>query len=82
MHGEAGLARQIGVSNANAAMVASMVQMADALALPVVAEFVERPALAERLKALGVPYAQGYLYHRPEEMTEAALQAALKPALP
>lgn len=74
--------RDMDTDHANAAMVASMVQMADALALPVVAEFVERPALAERLKALGVPYAQGYLYHRPEEMTEAALQAALKPALP
>lgn len=73
--------RDMDTDHANAAMVASMVQMAEALSLPVVAEFVERPVLAEQLRALGVAYAQGFVYHRPEEMTEAALKAAI-PTLP
>ena len=59
---------------ANATLVASMVQMAHALGLPVVAEFVERAAVVQRLQALGVEYAQGYHYHQPEELTEAALR--------
>lgn len=59
---------------ANATLVASMVQMAHALGLPVVAEFVERAAVVQRLQALGVAYAQGYYFHQPEELTEAALR--------
>jgi EAL domain-containing protein (putative c-di-GMP-specific phosphodiesterase class I) len=51
-----------------------MVQMAHALGLPVVAEFVERAAVVQRLQALGVAYAQGYYFHQPEELTEAALR--------
>jgi diguanylate cyclase (GGDEF)-like protein len=75
--------RDMDTDHANAAMVASMVQMADALSLPVVAEFVERQSLADQLRTLGVAYAQGFVFHRPEEMTEAALIAAsqVKPAL-
>jgi len=75
--------RDMDTDHANAAMVASMVQMAQALALPVVAEFVERQTLAEQLRELGVTYAQGFVFHRPEELTEAALlAAAATPALP
>lgn len=62
---------------ANAAMVASMVQMAQALGLPVVAEFVERGAVVQRLRELGVQYAQGYYFHQPEALSEASLRAAL-----
>lgn len=60
---------------ANAAMVSSMVSMAQALNLPVVAEFVETESVATALRALGVQYGQGYLFHRPQEMTEAGLLA-------
>jgi EAL domain-containing protein (putative c-di-GMP-specific phosphodiesterase class I) len=62
---------------ANATMVASMVQMAQALELPVVAEFVERGAVLTKLRELGVQYAQGYYFHQPEELTEASLRNAL-----
>ncbi len=62
---------------ANAAMVSSMVLMAGALNLPVVAEFVEREPVAEMLRKLGVQFGQGYLYHRPEELTESGLAAIL-----
>ncbi len=34
-----------------------------------VAEFVEQACILERLKAIGVDYAQGYLIHRPEPLT-------------
>lgn len=62
---------------ANAAMVASMVQMAQALGLPVIAEYVERQAIVTRLRELGVQYAQGYHFHQPEELTEDSLRAAI-----
>jgi diguanylate cyclase (GGDEF)-like protein/PAS domain S-box-containing protein len=41
-----------------------------------VAEFVERPAVLERLRAIGIDYAQGYLIHRPEPIN-GLLQAQL-----
>jgi EAL domain-containing protein (putative c-di-GMP-specific phosphodiesterase class I) len=62
---------------ANAAMVASMVQMAQALSLPVVAEYVERGAVVARLRELGVQYAQGYFFHQPELLSEDSLRAAI-----
>jgi EAL domain-containing protein (putative c-di-GMP-specific phosphodiesterase class I) len=65
--------RDMDSDTANAAMVASMVSMAQALKLPVVAEFVETEAVATALRALGVQFGQGYLFHRPQEMTETAL---------
>jgi diguanylate cyclase (GGDEF)-like protein len=65
---------------ANAAMVGSMVQMAQALRLPVVAEYVERASVAEQLRGMGVQYAQGYHFHEPEDMTADSLRAALSGA--
>jgi EAL domain-containing protein (putative c-di-GMP-specific phosphodiesterase class I) len=69
--------RDMDTDAANATMVASMVQMAQALELPVVAEFVERGAVLTKLRELGVQYAQGYYFHQPEELTEASLRNAL-----
>jgi diguanylate cyclase (GGDEF)-like protein len=69
--------RDMDADGANAALVGSMVQMANALGLPVVAEFVERASVAQRLRELGVQYAQGYHFHQPEELSEASLAAAL-----
>jgi diguanylate cyclase (GGDEF)-like protein len=69
--------RDMDTDSANATMVTSMVQMAQALSLPVVAEFVERAAVVERLRELGVQYAQGYHYHQPEALDAQSLRKAL-----
>jgi diguanylate cyclase (GGDEF)-like protein len=66
--------RDMDVDETHFAMVRSMVEMAGLLGKPVVAEFVEREAVAGQLRQLGVEWAQGYLYHRPEELTAQALQ--------
>ena len=64
-------------------MVRSMAEMARLLQKPVVAEFVETDAVAGQLAAMGVDWAQGYHYHRPEPLTTDALRAAVGlPALP
>lgn len=55
------------------AMVKSIVEVAKQLEKEIVAEFVETEDIANALRELGVGWAQGYLYHRPEELTEAAL---------
>ncbi len=68
--------RDMDHDEANATMVRSMVQMAQALGLPVVAEFVESARIAAALRDLGVQYAQGYHFHQPEGLSEAALRAA------
>ncbi len=58
------------------AMVRSMVEMARQLDKPVVAEFVESEPVARLLAELGVQWAQGYHFHRPEPLTAEALTAA------
>ncbi|MEK8026609.1 putative bifunctional diguanylate cyclase/phosphodiesterase [Pseudaquabacterium rugosum] len=57
-------------------LVRSMVEMARQLDKPVVAEFVESEPVARLLADLGVEWAQGYHFHRPEPLTVAALVAA------
>ncbi len=75
---DGGFVRDMDSDAANAAMVSSMVQMAQALNLPVVAEYVERPAVLARLQEMGVQYGQGYLFHQPEQLSAGALLAAIK----
>ena len=58
------------------AMVRSMVEMARQLDKPVVAEFVESEPVARLLAELGVQWAQGYHFHRPEPLTVEALAEA------
>jgi EAL domain-containing protein (putative c-di-GMP-specific phosphodiesterase class I) len=48
-----------------------LVLIAQQLKLETVAEFVETEEVATRLRALGVRYAQGYLYGKPRPLTEA-----------
>jgi EAL domain-containing protein (putative c-di-GMP-specific phosphodiesterase class I) len=50
------------------AIVGAIITMADALALEVVAEGVEREAQADSLRDLDCGLAQGYLFGRPIEM--------------
>jgi len=68
--------RDMDVDGVHGGMVRSMVEMARLLDKPVVAECVETAQVAERLVELGVDWAQGYYYHRPEPLTAAALAAA------
>lgn len=56
-------------------MVRSMAEMARLLDKPVVAECVETASVAAMLPALGIQWAQGFLYHRPEPLTVEALLA-------
>lgn len=44
------------------------------LGLKTVAEFVDHPAVLERLREIGVDFAQGYLLHRPAPIDELLLQ--------
>ena len=58
-------------------MVRSMAEMARLLKKPVVAECVETEAVATMLRELGIDWAQGFFYHRPEPLTPDALRACL-----
>ncbi|MEO8296548.1 MAG: EAL domain-containing protein [Burkholderiales bacterium] len=66
--------RDMDSDETHAAMVRSMCEMAQLLGKPVVAEFVETAAVAELLGELGVSWGQGYLFHRPELLSAAALR--------
>jgi diguanylate cyclase (GGDEF)-like protein/PAS domain S-box-containing protein len=63
----------------DAAAVRSFIDVAKVLGLKTVAEFVDRPALLERLRAMGIDYVQGFLLHTPEPIE--ALQAPARPPL-
>ena len=56
-------------------IVAGLVAMTDALGLDMLAEGVETADQAAVLRSLGVRYAQGYLYGRPQVAVEHALSA-------
>mgnify|MGYP000073366542 CR=1 FL=1 len=53
------------------ATVRCFVDIARVLGVSTVAEFVDDPAILERLRELGVDYAQGYLLHKPETLADA-----------
>jgi diguanylate cyclase (GGDEF)-like protein/PAS domain S-box-containing protein len=50
----------------DAAAVRCFVEVARAIGLRTIAEFVEGPQVLARLREIGVDYAQGFLLHRPE----------------
>ncbi len=52
------------------AMVRSINDISHVLGKKTIAEFVEREAVVERLKDVGVDFSQGYLYGRPEPLSE------------
>ncbi len=52
------------------ALVAAINQMSHALGLQTIAEYVHSPAIAERLRELGVDFAQGYFFGRPAPWEE------------
>ena len=50
------------------AAVRGFVDVARVVGVRTVAEFVDRPAVLERVKALGIDFAQGYLLHEPQPL--------------
>jgi EAL domain-containing protein (putative c-di-GMP-specific phosphodiesterase class I) len=52
------------------AMVNSINEVAKAIGMDTVAEFVESDAILEELKDIGVDYAQGYSIHRPSPLAQ------------
>ena len=50
------------------AAVRCFVDVARVLGVRTVAEFVDRPELLERVRAMGIDYAQGFLLHRPQPL--------------
>ena len=65
------------IDNAGAhGIVTAIIAMAHSLDMEVVAEGVESEAQFQRLRSLGCPYMQGYLFHRP--MPEEQIVALLR----
>ncbi len=60
------LVRQMHSDDRDFRIVEAINQMAQHLGFRTVAEFVEQPAIVERLAELGVDFAQGFHLHRPE----------------
>jgi diguanylate cyclase (GGDEF)-like protein len=69
--------RDMDVDAVHGGMVRSMAEMARLLDKPVVAECVENEAVAAMLPALGIHWAQGFHYHRPEPLSVEALSEGL-----
>ena len=53
-------------------MVRSMHEVARSLGMKTVAEYVETPEILERLRELGIDYAQGYAIHKPARIETLA----------
>lgn len=70
------LVRVIGRNETDAALVAAIVHMGNALKLKTVAEFVETLAVADKLREMGVDYGQGYGLHKPEPLAGLVMAPA------
>jgi diguanylate cyclase (GGDEF)-like protein/PAS domain S-box-containing protein len=62
------LVRNIVSDAADFAMVEAFSRVGDALGLKTVAEFVETEATLQRLRDIGIDFAQGYAVHKPEPL--------------
>ncbi|MFP5336164.1 MAG: putative bifunctional diguanylate cyclase/phosphodiesterase [Actinomycetes bacterium] len=71
----------LGGDDGDAEIIRATVAMAHALGLEVVAEGVEKPQQADRLVALGVDRAQGYLFGRPAPADEVLAPAGAAPGV-
>jgi diguanylate cyclase (GGDEF)-like protein/PAS domain S-box-containing protein len=60
--------------------VRCFVEVAEVIGLRTVAEFVESEAVLQRLRQIGVHYAQGYHLHRPEPFEQVLAEAMAKRA--
>ncbi len=66
--------RDVQQSARSQALIRAIVQIAEELGLETVAEFVEDAAIAERIRALGVHYAQGYFYGHAQLLEDTLAQ--------
>jgi EAL domain-containing protein (putative c-di-GMP-specific phosphodiesterase class I) len=62
--------RNLERNESDVALVTAIIQMAKALKLRTIAEFVENDIQREMLRGLGVDYAQGYAIHKPEALPD------------
>ena len=62
--------KDLAESETDYAMVKSMNEIAHSLGMRTVAEYVESPEILERLREIGVDYAQGFSIHKPVPMTQ------------
>lgn len=66
--------RHMDTSETDRAIVNSMAELARAVGVKTVAEFVENEEIAKRLTAMGVNYLQGYAIHEPSLLTEPLVE--------
>jgi EAL domain-containing protein (putative c-di-GMP-specific phosphodiesterase class I) len=63
------LVRGIGRSKIDLCMVEAIHRIAREMGIKTIAEYVENEVILEKLKAIGVNYAQGYGIHKPEALS-------------
>jgi diguanylate cyclase (GGDEF)-like protein len=66
------LIRVLGRNESDALLVVAIVNMAQALGLKTIAEYVETPDLAILLTKMKLDFGQGYALHKPEPLAQAA----------
>jgi EAL domain-containing protein (putative c-di-GMP-specific phosphodiesterase class I) len=68
--------KNIVLDGLDAAAVRCFVDVAKVVGVKTVAEYVETEAVLERLREIGVDYAQGYLLHEPEPLDSMMLNSS------
>lgn len=66
------IVRDIAYDDVNYAMVDAINRIGHVSNIKTVAEFVESQAILDRLRTIGIDYAQGYFLHMPEPLTSAS----------
>ncbi|MET0377582.1 MAG: EAL domain-containing protein [Spongiibacteraceae bacterium] len=79
---DGGFVRTIQESEIDRAIVESIHQIARRIGAKTVAEYVETLEIAETLREIGVDFAQGYAFSRPEPLDDVLKQMAASNALP
>jgi diguanylate cyclase len=59
------------------AAVRCFAEVARVVGVKTVAEFVDRPEVLAKLRAMGIDYAQGYLLHRPAPLNDLLESSAV-----
>jgi diguanylate cyclase (GGDEF)-like protein len=68
--------KELATSPKDYAMVKSMHEVARSLGLKTIAEFVDSPQTVDKLREIGVDFAQGYLVHKPIPLEELLVAEA------
>jgi EAL domain-containing protein (putative c-di-GMP-specific phosphodiesterase class I) len=67
---DGGFVRDILTDRNSQATVKAIVELSRGLGVETVAEYVESKEIAEEVRRLGVDYAQGYVFGKPEPLSE------------